>query len=308
MKSYYRLMLGKKSVYAPQCFEGGFIGVDFKIGQDLTGKLPESWRDFNREFIPVYLANHPDKTKVAAGLACGAIWTVSKGIQRGDSVLCPDSGGRYHVGEVIGDYTYQPDGILPHRRAVQWHTQTIARTDMSEALSHSMGFTGTVCRIDQHGEEIETLLGGTAAPLLTAAGETVEDPWCFAMEKHLEDFLVRNWAHTELGKEFEVYADEGERVGQQYLTDTGPLDILAISKDRKTLLVVELKKGRASDVVVGQILRYMGYVNEVLAEPDQQVKGLIIAPDDDQRLRRALSMTPNIDFYRYQVSFKLTKG
>jgi len=37
------------------------------------------------------------------------------------------------------------------------------------------------------------------------------------------------------------------------------IDILAVSKDQKELLVVELKKGRASDVVVGQIQRYMGF-------------------------------------------------
>jgi hypothetical protein len=47
------------------------------------------------------------------------------------------------------------------------------------------------------------------------------------------------------------------------------IDILAISKDKTELLVVELKKGRASDMVVGQIQRYMGYVLEELAETNQ---------------------------------------
>ena len=55
-------------------------------------------------------------------------------------------------------------------------------------------------------------------------------------------------------------------VGQQYPTDTGYIDILAVSKDNKELLVIELKKGRASDVVVGQIQRYMGYILEEIAE------------------------------------------
>ena len=73
-------------------------------------------------------------------------------------------------------------------------------------------------------------------------------------------------------------------------------------------LVVELKKGRASDAVVGQIQRYMGFVLDELAEPDQSVRGCIIALEDDLRLRRALRATTNIDFYRYQVSFKLFKG
>jgi restriction system protein len=127
------------------------------------------------------------------------------------------------------------------------------------------------------------------------------------MEKHLEDFLVQNWTQTNLGREYDIYEEDGERVGQQYATDTGPLDILAISKDKKNLLVVELKKGRASDAVVGQTLRYMGYVQEELAEEGQVVKGVIIALEDDQRIRRALSIVPNILFYRYEISFKLVQ-
>src|SRR5688572_21790677 len=103
MKNYYRIMLGKGSIYAEECFAGKFIGADFGIPQDLTDTLPEEWRVFNKRFIPIYLAGHPDKTKIAAGLACGSIWTVSKGIQRGDIVLCPDGSGRYRVGEVNGE-------------------------------------------------------------------------------------------------------------------------------------------------------------------------------------------------------------
>jgi restriction system protein len=111
-----------------------------------------------------------------------------------------------------------------------------------------------------------------------------------------------------MGRDYEIYQEDAEIVGQQYQTDTGPIDILAIGKDKKSLLVIELKKGRASDVVVGQLLRYMGYVKEELAEEGQAVKGVIIALEDDQRIRRALSIVPNIEFYRYQVSFKLVKG
>ena len=71
---------------------------------------------------------------------------------------------------------------------------------------------------------------------------------------------------------------------------------------------MELKKGRASDYVVGQIQRYMGYVLEELAEDGQEVCGVIIALEDDIRIRRALAVAKNIDFYRYQVSFKLFKN
>lgn len=308
MKNYYRIMLGKQSIYAPECIAGSCIGVDFGIHEDLTGRLPEEWRTFNREFIPIYLAGHPDKSKIAAGLACGAVWTVSKGIKQGDIVLCPDGEGHYHIGQVCGDYTYQPGGILPHRRPVQWFSQTIDRADMSEALRNSTGAAGTVCGISSYREEIENLIAGVTTGGLIATDETVEDPAAFAMEKHLESFLVQNWALTELAGEYDIYEEDGECKGQQYQTDTGAIDILAVGKDKETLLVIELKKGRASDVVVGQILRYMGYVQEELAEEGQEVRGIIIAMEDDQRIRRALAVVPNIDFYRYQISFKLVKA
>ncbi len=56
---------------------GGFIGADFDIREDLTAKLPEDWRAFNKAYIPVFIAIHPDKSKVAAGLACGMLWTIA---------------------------------------------------------------------------------------------------------------------------------------------------------------------------------------------------------------------------------------
>ena len=59
-------MLGKGSVYAEECKRDGFIGVDFGIDQDLAGKLPDEWRVFNKQFIPIYLQKYPSKKKVAA--------------------------------------------------------------------------------------------------------------------------------------------------------------------------------------------------------------------------------------------------
>lgn len=309
MKNYYRIMLGKGSIYADECFAGDFIGADFEITQDLTDKLPDDRRKFNKAFIPIHLAGHPGKTKIAAGLACGALWTVSRGILKEDLVLCPDGAGRYRIGEITGGYYYAPGEILPHRRPVHWLKQIIDRADMSDDLKHSTGSIGTVSDISDHHDEIERLMGGIATPTLISTDESVENPSAFALEKHLEDFLVENWTQTELGKKFDIYRDGDEVIGQQYPADNKDrIDILAISKDKKELVVVELKKGRASDLVVGQIQRYMGYVLEELAEESQTVRGIIIALEDDLRIRRALTVTRNIEFYRYEVSFKLVKG
>jgi len=308
MKNYYRIMLGAKSIYADECFKGNFIGADFGIHEDLTGNLPDYLRDFNKKFIPIFLNNRPGKSKVSAGLSCGALWTVSKGIKVGDIIICPNGSGSYFFGEILDTYSYHAGQILPHRRTVKWYPNLIDRSSMSDQLKNSTGSIGTVSDISKYVEEIEMLIAGKKPPTIVSTDETVEDPSVFALEKHLEDFLVQNWKQTELGKYYDIFEEDGELVGQQYQSDTGPLDILAISKDKKELLVVELKKGRVSDVVVGQIQRYMGYVKEELAESGQTVRGVIIAFEDDIRIRRALSVTSNIEFYKYQVSFRLFKG
>jgi restriction system protein len=144
-------------------------------------------------------------------------------------------------------------------------------------------------------------------PAILSTNATIEDPSELALEKHLEEFLVQNWKATDLGMLFDIYEEEGEMVGQQYPTDTGPIEIHAVSKDKKAIAVIELKKGRASDVVVGQVLRYMGYVKDALAEDSQSVRGIIIAFEDDLKTRRALSAVPKVDFYTYKVHFKLEK-
>lgn len=301
-------MLGAGSIHAEQMHNEGYVGVGFFENINLEGKLPENWRDFNREFIPKYLEEYPQKTRVAAGLSCGFTWTVCKGLAHGDIVICPNGQGSYFVGEIEGDYEFHGGEVLPHRRRVSWYPNLLNKENMSEELQNSLGSIGTVSNVSRHFAEIENLIEGKGASSLVSTDETVEDPSTFALEKHLEDFLVENWKQTPLSKKYDIVEEEGQLVGQQYPSDTGPIDILAISKDKRELLVVELKKGRISDVVVGQIQRYMGYVKEVIAEDNQTVKGVIIALEDDIRLTRALAVTQNIEFYKYKVSFKLEKA
>lgn len=300
-------MLGRGSSFAKEAIAGDFIGADFGIEVNLKHKLPDNWKDFNKEFIPVYLKENPDKTRIGAGLACGQLWSVSKGIRVGDIILSPNGSGSgtYMVGEVTGEYEYHSGQNLPHRRKVNWFTE-IDRQDMSQELRNSSGGITTVINLDKYSKELDILIENPGVQIKTT-DETIEDPSVFALEKHLEDFLVHNWKHTELGKKYDIYEQDGELIGQQYPSDTGPIDILAKSKNGKEILVVELKKGRISDVVVGQIQRYMGYVIDELAENNQTVKGVIIALEDDLRLRRALQVANNIDFLTYEVKFKLNK-
>ncbi|GAC1377842.1 MAG: hypothetical protein NVSMB43_19390 [Pseudarthrobacter sp.] len=62
---------------------------------------------------------------------------------------------------------------------------------------------------------------------MQAISSEVQEQLAFQMEKQLEEFLVHNWASTSLGREFDIYTEDGQPGGQQYPSDTGPMDILA---------------------------------------------------------------------------------
>jgi len=149
-----------------------------------------------------------------------------------------------------------------------------------------------------------SLVEESTSELFTTSGETVEDQNEFVLEKYLVEFIVSNFAAIFKG-ELRIYRD-GEGVdGQQYFTDIGPIDILAIEQRSNSFVVIELKKGRPSDRVVGQILRYMGWVKQNLCTDGQEVKGLVICRDPDPKLSYALAMVNNIDVRYYSVSFTL---
>lgn len=141
--------------------------------------------------------------------------------------------------------------------------------------------------------------------ILPRSGEPKEARSSFMFERHLEDFLITNWNHTHLGDNYSIYEENGEVLGRQFRTDTGPIDILALSNDCKEFLVVELKRDRASDEVVGQTLRYMGWVKKNLCSTEQTVKGCIVALSGDNKLENALHALDNVSFVRYEVDFRL---
>ena len=98
-------------------------------------------------------------------------------------------------------------------------------------------------------------------------------------EKILEDFLEKNL--TTLEKDLSL-------VGRQYPTITGPIDLLCKDKNND-FVVVELKKGRTSDKVVGQILRYIAFIEDSMIEHEnQKVRGIIVGREIDKSLEMSL--------------------
>jgi restriction system protein len=305
MTKYFKCALGPGGSFFAQASAESWVGTGWLDSIDLTGKFPDNWRDFNKKFIPIAMDQFGMASRVSAGLACGQTWTLGFGLSKNDLVVSPNGQGQYQIGRITGDYYFEAGSPLAHRRPVDWVTGLIDKEALSDGLRRSLATQGTVTRLEEYGPEIESFLGQGNGPGIVLGNQELESPSSFALEKHLEEFLVSNWAKTDLGKKYDIYEEGGVLIGQQYSTDTGNLDILAISRDKRELLVIELKRGRVSDVVVGQIQRYMGFVKDELCEPHQTVRGLIIGLDDDLRIKRALSVTQGIEFMRYELDFRL---
>ncbi len=148
-------------------------------------------------------------------------------------------------------------------------------------------------------------LVGEHPVIVSQPEEDIENKAEFVLEKYLEDFIVSNFTAI-FRNELVLYRDPEENViGQQYATDVGTIDILAQESKTGNFTVIELKKGRESDKVVGQTLRYMGWVQENLCKGGERVKGLIICKDIDSKMAYALKMTNNVEVKLYHVDFTL---
>jgi hypothetical protein len=127
----------------------------------------------------------------------------------------------------------------------------------------------------------------------------------FALEVYLEEFIVTNWDLIDWSRRLEIWDAPDGRSGHQFSTPVGRLDFLAMDLDTHALVVIELKRGRTSDQVVGQAARYMGWLRERFASPEQAVEGIIVAGETDDRLYFAAAAVPGLTVQEYQVSFSL---
>jgi len=132
------------------------------------------------------------------------------------------------------------------------------------------------------------------------------DKYLFYMESQLEDFLIENWDHTQLGKKYDLIEENDELVSQQYKTDIGRIDILAKDKESGRYVIIELKKDQTSDDTIGQLTRYMGWIEEHKSN-DVPTKGVIIAAQYDKRLYYAAKKITDVELYLYKVDFHLEK-
>ena len=136
--------------------------------------------------------------------------------------------------------------------------------------------------------------------------ENQDDEFLFPLESHLRDFVALNIGSIKVhGLSLRLYEDASGRNGVEFPTDVGPIDVFAQNSDGD-FVVFELKLSRGPDRALGQILRYMGWVNKHLAA-GKKVLGVIVARDIDEKLKYAISLVPNITVFEYKMRFDLNQ-
>lgn len=128
----------------------------------------------------------------------------------------------------------------------------------------------------------------------------------FAYERDLQSFLSKNLHLIEPG--LKLYKDnEDERItGVEFPAGGRFIDILAVDKSNN-YVVVELKVSRGYDRVVGQLLRYMAWVESHQADEGQSVRGIIIAKEITNDLLLATSRVNDVELFEYELSVLLKK-
>ena len=176
--------------------------------------------------------------------------------------------GKYKAEQIVR--RFQSDSVfIEHRNAKDW-----------------FAYYGDPNRLPTKDEAIDYYVDTSQTDKLIEVSDTGFTADAQISEKILEDFLEKNLDALEQGLKL---------VGRQHPTLTGPIDLLC-KDENDNFVVVELKKGRASDKVVGQILRYIAFISEnMLERDDQKVRGIIVGREIDKNLEMSLKAIPSVD-------------
>ena len=196
--------------------------------------------------------------------------------------------------------------IMPHVRCARLEqtvferlaTSCEARLQLGRMLAHNLSAAGAVD--SELGELLEAMVlqGETdwtpqTAPLDSASpGEPL-------LEAAIEAFIVENWEQTPF------YGRGVQLHGQQYTIPTGVVDLLGWQRQQEAWWVIELKKGRADDRVIGQLLRYTGWLREHKCRAKEDVRGVILARDASDNLRYAASGAPDVEIWTFDDDLKI---
>lgn len=235
---------------------------------------------------------------------------------------------RVLIRDMISALAPQKGQLFSKERAIEWFTKHYPKIKEGTIAAHLIRFsTNAPSRLHYNVKLDEDLLfqvdGGhfrlydsSADPVpihsksdaIASISESAEPneaqtPSEFAYESDLRDFLAKNLSIIEPG--LQLYQDEGIN-GIEFPVGGRFIDILAVDA-QKRFVVIELKVSKGYDRVIGQLLRYMAWIEKHHAEPNQSVRGIIAAREISEDLKLACFYLPSVSLYEYELSVVLRK-
>lgn len=221
-------------------------------------------------------------------------------VRKGDSVLLREYGTGFWGSTFIeDDWVVDPEAMKKHKLEAGWFPISkvknlkvklpyeLIRTELSNKGHRSRIATAT----DEDKEKIELV-----SKIYRKLGYGEADGTFFVLENGIEEAVKVNLSKLQLRpaeEEIQQQCDLGIGIGRTDL----------ICRDKNdNYVVLELKVGQSSDAVIGQIMRYMGYIRENWASKEgKEVKGIVLSPSYDEHLYYAAQEAPNIQVLHLRI-------
>ena len=238
-----------------------------------------------------------------------------------------DKSVRLLMHDMVGDLHLQKGQIISTDQILAWFAQRYPRVKRATVTAHLILLsTNAPSRVHHHAKPEDDLFykvdgssfrlydpASDPAPIYADSGisgkatiepEQAAEPVSeFAYESDLRDFLAKNLSLLEPG--LRLYQEEGI-TGVEFPAGGRLIDILALD-GQNNFVVIELKVSKGYDRVVGQLLRYVAWIADNLAEPAQKVRGIIVSREISIDLSLACSRVPDVELYEYELSVALRK-
>ena len=124
----------------------------------------------------------------------------------------------------------------------------------------------------------------------------------FHYESDLQETIL--FQLNSLFPDYKIFGKDNDE-GVKYRIGGKEIDILLESNDGKSLLILELKAGKAREKVYGQIAMYYGLLKTQF--PEKDIKGIVIAQEISEELLNASILSDKISFMSYLLEVKLTE-
>ncbi|MEM0254317.1 MAG: endonuclease NucS [Candidatus Bathyarchaeia archaeon] len=245
-----------------------------------------------KEFYDVYPDSLPDQ-----------VLEFFYDMKKGDKVLIYGNKSIYALGEILSDYYYKEEEsevyyLYNHRRDVKWlkiPDPPLSIEFLHEELQRKLMRPRTIIELaENEWKSVEEVIKEQPPPEELEQPAPTEPAFSISLERTLRDYLAENPNILEYGLQL---------IRKEYPTDAGNIDILFKDKNGN-YVIVEAKKGRESDKVVGQILRYVGWVKKNLAP---KVRGIIVTHSSDSNLEWAIeAIRDSVKLKFYKVKFELS--